>query len=84
MVYFEPFVDWLDCLRMELKVAIFYTCFLLIVCNLLYIFFTLRCCDEFFLKCFRNTGCQNLSCHEHSCKVFQEFVLGLDFIVFNK
>ena len=50
-----------------------------------YFCFTLRCLDEFCLKCFRNTGCQNLSCHElSSCKVFQEFVLGLDFIVFNK
>ena len=29
--------------------AIFYFCF------------TLRCCDEFCLKCFRNTGCQSLS-----------------------
>ena len=45
--------------------AIFYFCF------------TLRCCDEFCLKCFINTGCQSLSCHElSSCKVFQEFVLG--------
>ena len=53
--------------------AIFYFCF------------PLRCHDEFCLKCFRNTGCQSLSCHElSSCKVFQEFELGLDFIVFNK
>ena len=38
--------------------------------------FTLRCLDEFCLKCFKNTGCQNLPCHELSfCKVFQEFVL---------
>ena len=45
--------------------AIFYFCF------------TLRCRDEFCLKCFRNTSCQSLSCHElSSCKVFQEFVLG--------
>ena len=52
------------------------TCFLLIVCNLLFLF-TLRCHDEFCLKCFRNTGCQSLSCHElSSCKVFQKFVLG--------
>ena len=53
------------------------TCFLLIVCNLLYFCFTLRCRDKFCLKCFRNTGCQSLSSHElFSCKVFQEFVLG--------
>ena len=42
-----------------------------------YLCFTLRCFDEFCLKCFKNTGCQSLSCHElSSCKVFQEFVLG--------
>ena len=53
--------------------AIFYFCF------------TLRCLDELCLKCFRKTGCQNLLCHELSyCKVFLKFVLGLDFIVFNK
>ena len=50
-----------------------------------YFCFTLRCLDEFCLKCFRKTGCQNISCHElFSCKDFQEFVLGLDFIVLNK
>ena len=60
-----------------------YTCYLLYAS--LYFYFTLRCLDEFCLKCFRKTGCQNLSCHElFSCKVFQEFVLWLDFIVFNK
>ena len=54
------------------------------VCNLLFLFHTI-CLDEFYLKCFKNTGYQNLSCHELSSrKVFQEFVLGLDFIVFNK
>ena len=52
---------------------------------ILYFCFTLRCLNEFCLKCVRKTGCQNLSCHElSSCKVFQEFVIGLDFIVFNK
>ena len=25
-----------------------------------YFCFTLRCCDEFYLKCFRNTSCQSL------------------------
>ena len=30
-------------------------------------------------KCFRKIGCESLPCHElSSCKVFQEFVLGLD------
>ena len=47
-----------------------------------FFYFTLRCFDEFCLKCFRKTGCENLPCHElSSCKVFQEFVLGLDFLV---
>ena len=36
-----------------------YTCFLLIVCNLLFLFHT-KMLDEFCLKCFRNTGCQSL------------------------
>ena len=50
----------------------------LYVCNL-YFCFTLRCLDEFCLKCFRKIGCENLPCHElSSCKVFQEFMLGLD------
>ena len=41
-----------------------------------YFYFTLRCLDEFCLKCFRNTSCQSLPCHElSSCKVFQDFVL---------
>ena len=49
----------------SLLYAIFYFCF------------TLRSRDEFCLKCFRNTGCQSLSCYGFSsCKVFQEFVLG--------
>ena len=57
--------------------------YILITCP--YFRFTLRCLDEFCLKCFRKIGCQNLLCHElSSCKVFQDFVLGLDFIVFNK
>ena len=52
---------------------------------ILYFCFTLRCLDEFCLKCFRKASCQNLPCHElSSCKFFQEFVLGLDFIVLNK
>ena len=51
------------------------------VCNL-YFCFALRCLDEFCLKCFRKTGCENLSCHElSSCKVFKEFMLELDLFV---
>ena len=53
-----------------------YICFLFMY-PIFYFCFTLRCFDEFCLKCFKNTGCQNLPCHELSfCKVFQEFVLG--------
>ena len=63
--------------------SLFIHMFLIIVCNLLFLFHT-KSLDEFCLKCFKNTSCQNLSCHElSSCKVFQEFVLGLDFIIFN-
>ena len=64
--------------------SLFIHIFLIYVCNL-YFCFTLRYLDEFCLKCFRNTGFQSLSFHDlSSYKVFQEFVLGLDFIVFNK
>ena len=60
-----------------------YTCFFMYA--ILYFCFTLTCLNEFCLKCFKKTGCQNLSCYElSSCKVFQVFVLGLDFIVLNK
>ena len=59
------------------------TCFFMYA--ILYFCFTLRYLDEFCFKYFKKTGCQNLSCHElFSCKFFQEFVLGLDFIVLNK
>ena len=58
-----------------------YICFFMY--TILYFCFTLRCVDEFCLKCFRKTGCENLPSHElSSCKVFQEFVLGLDLFVF--
>ena len=40
------------------------TCFLFIVCNLLYFYFTLSCHDEFCLKYLRNTKFQSLSCHD--------------------
>ena len=37
--------------------------------------------DEFLFKCFKKTGCESLPCHElSSCKVFQEFMLGLDLL----
>ena len=48
----------------------------LIMFAIYYFCFTLRFLDEFCLKCFRNTGCQSLSCHRlSSYKVFQEFLL---------
>ena len=51
--------------------------FLIYCMQSFYFCFTLRCRNEFCLKCFRNTGCQSLSCYGFSsCKVFQEFVLG--------
>ena len=53
-----------------------YTCFFIYA--IFYFCFTLRYLDEFCLKCFRKAGYQNLSCHElSSCKIFQEFVIGL-------
>ena len=53
-----------------------HTCFLFLYA-IYYFYFTQRCLDEFCLKCFRNTGCQSLSCHRlTSCKVFPKFVLG--------
>ena len=61
---------------------LFMCCFFSLFIHMLFVYcmqsfcFTLRCRDEFCLKCFRNIGCQSLSCHElSSCKVFQEFVL---------
>ena len=60
-----------------------YTCFFMYA--IFYFCFILRCLDKFCLKCFKKTVCQNLSCHElSSCKIFQEFVLELDFVIFNK
>ena len=68
-----------------LSMCCFFSLFIhmfLYVCNF-YFCFTLRCLDKFCLKYFRKTGYENLPCHElFSCKVFQEFVLGLDFLVF--
>ena len=65
---------------------LFMCCFFYLFIHMLLLsLFTLRCRDESCLKCFRNIGCQSFFCHElSSYKVFQEFVLGLDFIVFNK
>ena len=60
-----------------------YTCFFMY--TIIYFYFILRYLDEFYLKCFRKIGYENLSCHElSSSKALQGFVLGLDFVVFNK
>ena len=52
--------------------AIFYFCF------------TLRCLDEFCLKCFRNTGCQSLLAINCLPAKFSRVYVRIDFIVFNK
>ena len=71
-----------------LSMCCFFSLFIhmfLIMYAIFYFCFTLRCLGEFCLNYLKKTGCQNLSCYElSSCKVFQEFVLELDFIVFNK
>ena len=52
--------------------AIFYFCF------------TLRCLDEFCLKCFRNISCQNLLAINSFLANFSRVCVRIDFIVFNK
>ena len=47
-----------------------------------YFYFTLRCRDKFCLKCFRNTGCQSLSCHLF-LQNFSRVCVRIDFIIFN-
>ena len=47
-----------------------------------YFYFTLRCRDKFCLKCFRNTGCQSLSCHLF-LQNFSRVCVMIDFIIFN-
>ena len=47
-----------------------------LIYTIFYLCFTLRCHDEFCLKYFKYTGCQNLVAINSSYKVFQEFVLG--------
>ena len=61
-----------------------YTCFLFIVCNLLFLFHTKMPLLVLF-KVFQKYRLLKFTCHKlSSCKVFQEFALELDFIVFNK
>ena len=60
-----------------------YTCFLLFVCKLLFLFHTKMPWWVSF-KVFQKYRLSKSTCHKFSsCKVFQEFVLGLDFVVFN-
>ena len=49
----------------------------LILYAIFYFCFTLRCHNEFYLKCFRNIGFQNLPCHDfsHISFVCCEFVM---------
>ena len=57
-----------------------YTYFLMYA--IFYFYFTLRCRDEFCLKCFRNTGYQSLSCHLF-LQNFSRVCVRIDFIIFN-
>ena len=42
-----------------------------------YFYFTLRCRDEFCLKCFKNTGCQSLlAINSHLAKFFKSLCIG--------
>ena len=53
--------------------------------NAIYYFcFTLRCINEFCLKCFRNTGCQSLLAINSFLQNFSRVCVRIDFIVFNK
>ena len=55
-----------------------YTCFLMYK---IFIFISHMMPWWVLFKYFRKTGCESLSCHElSSCKVFQEFVVGIDLL----
>ena len=60
------------------------TCFLYTLYSIYYFCFTLRCLDEFCLKCFRNTGCQSLLAINSILAKFSRVCVKIDFIVFNK
>ena len=49
-----------------------------------YFCFTLRCLDEFCLKCFRNTSCQSLLAINFLLAKLFKSLFRIDFIVFNK
>ena len=65
-----------------LSMCFFFSLFIhmfLYVCNL-YFYFTQRCLDEFFLKCFERIVCENLSCQELSfCKKFSRVYVRVRF-----
>ena len=49
-----------------------------------YFYVTLKCHDEFCLKCFRNTGCQSRLAINSLLAKFSRVCVRIDFIVFNK
>ena len=49
-----------------------------------YFCFTQRCFNEFYLKCFRNTGCQSLLVINSPLAKFSRVYVRIDFIVFKK
>ena len=61
---------------------VFFTYFYM--CCFFYFCFTLRCYDEFCLKCFKNIGCQNLLAINSLLAKFSRICVRIDFIVFNK
>ena len=62
----------------------FYTHVSYIIYAILYFCFTLRCLDEFCLKCFRNTSCQSLLAIKSLLAKFSRVCVRIDFIIFNK
>ena len=52
--------------------------------TIFYFCFTLRCLDEFCLKCFRNTSYQSLLTINSLLAKFSRVCVRIDFIVFNK
>ena len=56
------------------------TCFLYILYAIFYFCFTLRCRDEFCLKCFRNTGCQSLLAMN---SLFAKFFKSMSWVIYD-
>ena len=80
-MYLFSYIWWCILFFTYLLMCCFFSLFIhmfIYVCNL-YFCFKLWSIDEFCLKCFRKTGCENQPCYEFSsCKVFQKFMLGLN------